>query len=1280
MATLLLQAAGAALGGVFGPLGSVVGRAAGALAGSAIDRMLIGGNAIEGPRLAGGRVPTSEEGAGIVRLYGTARIAGNLIWATRFEEDATSERRGGKGGGGTRVETFSYHANFAVGLCEGPIAGIRRIWADGREIDQSLFAIRLHRGAPDQLPDPLIEARQGAGMTPAYRGLAYVVFERFALEDFGNRIPVLHFEVTRPVGRLERELTAITIIPGATEHGYSPMPVSEATGPGETRIMNRHVSFAPSDWTASLDMLQALCPKLKTVALVTTWFGDDLRAGNCRIRPGVEEQERREESVPWTVSGETRGSAHPISRIDGTPAFGGTPNDRSVLDAIADLKARGLRVFLYPFIMMDVPPGNALADPQGDDEQPAYPWRGRITSDPAPGVEGSADRTAAARAQIDAFCGTAGPGDFMVGPGTVTSDADFRYRRFVLHHAHLAALAGGVDGFVLGSEMRGLTRVRDDEGRFPFVDALESLAADVRAILGPQAGLTYAADWSEYFGYRPDDGSGDVFYNLDPLWMHPAISAVGIDNYMPLADWRDEDFEAGNPDGFKTPSDIAALRSQITSGEGFDWYYADETGRRSRIRTPITDGAAGKPWVFRFKDLESWWSNPHHERLAGVEIEAATVWTPGAKPIWFTELGCPAIDKGANQPNVFPDPKSSEGQVPHFSDGTRSDLIQRRFLEAHLDHWTGPGAPSGMVDPEMIFAWSWDSRPHPAFPSNRGVWSDGDNWSTGHWLTGRLGTLTASDLVAAICADHGFADHRIEELGGDMVGYVQTGPAPARAVIEPVLDLVQASAAESGGFLRFFSRTRRVVQAQPVAVLADIEGEPVCEEARGHVAEWAREAMFDHFDPITDYEPATARSRRLETPGEAQRRLSLPLTMEEPAATGEIDLWLRDHWAARDTVRFALPPNRIEIEPGDVLSLPAHDVGRVMVRRIEDTLERRLDARAMAGLPAGSARSVGRVVSEQPASASGWSPQILFIDLPVLEGDREREWFRAAAFSRPWRRVALQSSPDGESFETRVTLDAPAVTGLLTMPLAPGRAAGRFTLADAMECLIHFDGLSSRVDHALLNGANALALRAANGAWEIVQFARAEEIAPKIWRLSRLLRGQGGTEDAMAAGAPAGSDLVLIDSTVRPIPLRNAEAGLALRWHAASTVGTMPVAGTVTGGLRALTPLAPVHLKADRRPDGAIALSWIRRGRLDADDWLAPDIPLDAPAERYRVEIGTAAGATVRSIDVDEPAYLYSTAGQAEDFGAPVSSMSLRVRQHGARVPLGLPATRGFSF
>ncbi len=688
MATILLQAAGAYLGGFLGSVGGAIGTAAGAIAGYMVDSALVNSTRrVEGPRLTGARPFTAEEGAAIPRLYGTARLGGTLIWATRFKETSATHRQGKLG---PKVTEYSYFANVAFLLCEGEIAGVRRIWADGNEIDREDVELRVYRGSGNQPADPLIEAKQGAGNTPAYRGVAYVVLERFDIGPYGNRIPQLQFEVIRPIGKLNRRIEAISLLPGAIEYGLSAELVTRRKRPGERVALNRQVLFAGTDIAASLDELQMTCPNLRHVALVVSWFGDDLRAGHCRIRPAVTTADGTELSSAWLVSGIARNGAPVVSRHGDGAAFGGTPSDRSVLSAIGEIKARGLSVTLYPFLMMDIPDGNELPDPGGAASQPAYPWRGRITSDPAPTAPGTADRTASVRSQVEAFCGAAQPTQFSASADGIAfsgSPGDWGYRRLVLHYAHLAKKAGGVDAFLVGSELRGLTTLRDQDNAFPFVEALCALAADVRSVLGTQTRITYGADWSEYFGYHPQDGSGDVYYHLDALWAHPAIGAVGIDNYMPLSDWRDVDYGGVNPDGFAGPYDPRSLKAWIAGGEGFDWYYASDEDRRQRRRSPITDGAYGKPWVYRYKDLVNWWSRPHYDRAGGVEAGTPTAWVAEGKPIWFTELGCPAADKGPNQPNAFPDAKSAENASPYFSDGGRSDAAQRCFLEAHMDYW-----------------------------------------------------------------------------------------------------------------------------------------------------------------------------------------------------------------------------------------------------------------------------------------------------------------------------------------------------------------------------------------------------------------------------------------------------------------------------------------------------------------------------------------------------------------------------------------------------------------
>jgi hypothetical protein len=1256
MATVLFQAAGAALGSVFGPVGAIIGRAAGALAGSMVDRALIGGpSTVSGPRLATARIPGADEGTAINRVYGTARVGGTLIWATRFEEEVTRERTGGKAASGPRVETFRYFADFAVGLCEGPIACVRRVWADGRELDLTTIETRVYRGDEAQLPDPLIEAKQGEDNAPAYRGLAYVVFERLPLDSFGNRIPLLQFEVLRPVGSLESQIRAVTVIPGATEHGYATASVTEKTGEGSARVLNRNVVTAGTDWQASLDELETLCPNLQRVALVVSWFGTDLRAGHCRIVPGVEVTQRREESTPWSVAGIPRDQAHLVTQNNG-PAYGGTSSDASVIQAIADLKARGLKVYLYPFVMMDIALGNGLPDPYGGAEQATYPWRGRITCFPL-----SADGTAAVPGQVLAFMnGVEG------------------YRRMVLHYAVLATAAGGVDGFIIGSELRGLTQLRDEENAFPFVQALVDLAAEVRTVIGPEPKLTYGADWSEYFGYHPQDGSGDVFFHLDPLWASPDIDAVGIDNYMPLADWRDEDLGAVNPDGFRVPDDVAAMRAQISAGEGFQWYYESEAARLSRTRSPITDGLANKPWVFRYKDLHGWWSNRHYDRTSGAEHVLPTDWLPGMKPIWFTELGCPAIDKGANQPNVFVDPKSAESAVPYFSSGGRSDSMQRRFLEAHHLWWQGDDAPVGMVDPEHVFVWTWDARPQPAFPNNVGLWADGENWQTGHWLSGRLGSTTLADTIAAILREHGFEDFDVSQVGGDVNGYVQGEVTSARALIEPLLEVFQVDVAEEAGRLSFRSRMKASVAAKPVPVVADLEDEPLWSENRGHDTDFAAEAVLTAYNPMLGYEQSSSRSRRAAGPSRRTLAYDLPAVLPEELSLEAVETLLRAQRLGRRTISFAISPADIALEPGDAVRLELPDAanpdGVFIVERVEEGNVRRLEARHHAPLaPVNRGRQAIRRNGAGNGS-EGFAPVLHFLDLPRLHSGEAASFARIAGFCRPWRRMAVSSSITTEGYRARTTIERPARVGVLSLVLTGGVTA-RFDELNAVELDLYFGGLSSAAELAVLNGENRLAVKAENDVWEIVGFANAEEVAPNRWRLTRLLRGLAGTEDAMSAGAAIGAPVVVLDDAVVPLGLLPEERGRSLNWIVESLgpAGGKSGPHVFAGGLRAEMPLAPVHLRARRLASGDVEISWRRRGRLDADSWDGTEIPLDEPEERYRLEL--LEGASVkRLVEVGEPRFTYLAADELADFGEPRASLSLRVRQMGRVVPLGIAA------
>jgi hypothetical protein len=267
--------------------------------------------------------------------------------------------------------------------------------------------------------------------------------------------------------------------------------------------------------------------------------------------------------------------------------------------------------------------------------------------------------------------------------------------------------------------------------------------------------------------------------------------------------------------------------------------------------------------------------------------------------------------------------------------------------------------------------------------------------------------------------------------------------------------------------------------------------------------------------------------------------------------------------------------------------------------------------------------------------------------------------------------VVVWQSTDGASFQIAAVAAAPSVIGETLDPLPAGPTA-RWDHANAFRVRLYGGVLTSLSDARVLGGGNVAGVQNAEGAWEIIQFAGAELVDGNTYRLSRLLRGQGGSEPAMATLLPAGAPFVLFDKTLLPIArgLDAMDRSLSLRvvGNGRSHDDVSAVSVTVTPDRTALLPLAPVHLRAMRQPDG-IHITWIRRTRIDGDGWNA-EVPLGEGSESYRLEILSGA-AVVRSIACTTSQALYAAADELADFGAPQPRLHLRVAQISGTVGAG---------
>jgi hypothetical protein len=272
--------------------------------------------------------------------------------------------------------------------------------------------------------------------------------------------------------------------------------------------------------------------------------------------------------------------------------------------------------------------------------------------------------------------------------------------------------------------------------------------------------------------------------------------------------------------------------------------------------------------------------------------------------------------------------------------------------------------------------------------------------------------------------------------------------------------------------------------------------------------------------------------------------------------------------------------------------------------------------------------------------------------------------------------MALFRSPEASGFTLTGTASLAATTGRTLDALGPA-PSGRLTALEQFRVQLDRGLLLSVSALAFLGGANLAAIANDDGEWEILQFREAELIAPRTYRLSGFLRGQGGTEQAMRSPVAAGAPFVLLDTAIQRLDLAPEDIGLDVNWRigpARRSLGDVNYAALVHAfngiGQR---PLSPVHLRCTRASNGDATLSWVRRTRIGGDAWDGLDVPLAEAQELYTVDIYSD-GHVVRSVSVTTPSLAYTADAQAADFGAVPSSLDIAVAQVSATFGRGIAA------
>jgi hypothetical protein len=1052
MASIVLGNVAASIGGSFlGPIGGMVGYGIGSMIGGMVDEKILAPRSIpkvRGYRLQDLSVQTSTYGRMIPVIYGSCRIAGNIIWALPIKETENVTTISAKMGKGKKSKNtyinYSYSATIAIAICEGVINEISRVWADGKLVNHHQGNYRIYYGDEEQKPDPLMQAHIGVDKTPAYRGIAYIVIEDLPLADFGNHIPNFTFEVNKKVlnkdGKktVEEMVMGMNIIPGSGEFAYDTKVQYKARGQfidgqfykqGNNSVINVNNRRGKADSILAMEQLKQTCPNLKWTSIVATWFATSLDIKNNKILPMVEYKDGESSLESWKVAKYNRKNA-PKIKVDKSnrPLYGGTPSDTSIIRFLDLQKKMGYKSMFYPMIFV---------------HEDNKPWRGRIT--------GSSLDVA------NFFNKTGG------------------YNDFILHYAKL--VKGKIDAFIIGSELIGLTKICDENNNFPAIIELINLATKVKEILGKDVIVTYSADWSEY--HHTSGG----WFNLDPLWASEHIDVVGIDAYFPLTDEAQSGY------------DIEKIKSGWENGEGYDFYYEDE----NRIIKKPLDAK------YAWKNIRYWWENKHYN-----PDNKVTKWLPKMKPIWFTEYGFPSVNGATNQPNIFYDPASIEGGMPRFSKGNIDMYIQRLAIQATEEYWENSDMVTNKFlwtwDARPYPAWP-DLR---HIWSDGGLWRTG-HWVSGKFGLSSLAAIIQDLMLrAGLELKHLDTSELIDSVDGVVICHQQSIRSAIEMLQQCYFfDVVETDGLLK--FLPRGRNVVTKIAKNDLISLQETKKGNLYEINRKQEIELPSKIEVLFINKDQDYAQGVEAANRQVTSSCEQETINLSIVLPAVRAKEIADISLYNTWSEQISYNFALPRKYSYLEVGDVIDVNINDIDAT-VRIIDINLGKNgvLEVAAVNELTSiyKSADMLPDNGSDEQLIRHTGNNIVDIFELPALGFEDNPYIFMAIYGDNDYWRGAKIFNRKNKSDEMDLLgiINKATCCGFVTSKIV-NVDAGFIDYHNVIEVCLVTGELYSKNLEDILSGENIALIGN-----EIIQFANAKMIEPFKYQLSVLLRGRAGTE------------------------------------------------------------------------------------------------------------------------------------------------------------------------
>jgi hypothetical protein len=443
-----------------------------------------------------------------------------------------------------------------------------------------------------------------------------------------------------------------------------------------------------------------------------------------------------------------------------------------------------------------------------------------------------------------------------------------------------------------------------------------------------------------------------------------------------------------------------------------------------------------------------------------------------------------------------------------------------------------------------------------------------------------------------------------------LLGFAAYGGS-IKTAIQPLVECFRVELFDDGSVLRPASSNVAVVVGESeFGNSADNDAPPRLHREQLPVRSVPSTLRVTFYDPSRDYQTGETRAVVGERWGvEVQQELAAVLSAADAKSLAQN--MLARAWVARDKLTLRLPPRRLSLEPGAIVDLPLSPSRWTIEKSVIDGFVAVVELRAAGAVGAAVPADGGRIVSNPDVVAGPVTLALLDVPTVGFSTSQPTVLLAASTPTAGWKRRTVQIGFGGQTIAAETARSKTVLGHALT-----ALGAGSTELIDVENmvdvALLDADQwLTSCDDEALAAGENLAVLGR-----EVVQFGQVSPLGSRQFRLSRLLRGRGGTEWACSGHTS--------DEVFCLIKAANLQSVVLPAWSIGATVTATITGGTGSSigfGAEGLRPPSPINLAFERQSGGDLLIGWTRRSR-QGFAWVdGTDAPLGEAREQYSVTI-----------------------------------------------------------